>query len=115
MFVNCHSFDVNPTPCLCLCEAIHDYAANKARLKVLITEVIVDKAMLEKALATKIRTHTTEFEYKALRHAARGRGTKRKESITSRCTEFLENTEHDWKLNAHPDVVAVLEKILNSP
>ena len=54
----------------------------------------VDAAVMTQAQKTYVRTKTTEFEYKGLRHCFRSR--KKKEQLTDRCNEFARDAEADW-------------------
>lgn len=82
---------------------------DKARLEELSPHVD-DAENLRAASATLLRFHTTEFEYKAARHLLRGRD--KKAQITERASEFAAASQHDWRVQAHPALVAELERIV---
>ncbi len=88
-----------------------DYEANASRLKVILPTSLGHEASLAAALKLCCRASTTEFEYKAARHALRGR--KKKELISSRASEYTVITQKDWKNEAHSDLVKHFESILS--
>ena len=93
-------------------QAIKDYKADKKRFEGLLPPNVVDDVeVLSQELQVSTRTFCTEFEFKAGRHAARGR--KKKAFILQRVDEFSNHTSKDWKVEAHPAMVALFEKILS--
>ncbi len=71
------------------------------------------EADVARAVKLTNRASTTEFEYKAARHAARGR--KKKELIAARTSEYAKETQLDWKVEAHQELVKIFESHLNGP
>ncbi len=90
-----------------------DYEANAARLKPVLPVSFGHDHDVAKAVRLTDRAFTTEFEYKAVRHAARGR--KKKELIAARTSEYVKETQLDWKLEAHQELVNIFEGHLNGP
>ena len=94
-----------------LAEAIDSYTADAAILGPLLPpDAMQDKGGLEPAEKVRIRAYTTEFEYKAGRHLARGR--KKKELIGDQAKEHSAKTKRDWRIEGWPLLVAEFEKIL---
>ncbi len=91
---------------------VNDYSANLSRLKNLVPPIPDHESVLKQAVKVCLRASLTEFEYKAGRHAARGK--KKKESILDRITEFASATEADWKVECHPKLVEAFDKILSA-
>ena len=90
------------------------YSADRQKLKPFLTDQdLVDADELKLAKKAVMRCCLTEFEFKAGRHAARGR--RKAENITARASEFFQATKSDWKVESHEIVVAWLEKAMAVP